>query len=79
MRQISTGGEDAVVVKAVIIIDSEPYAESRCRGRGNTAELNFLRAHHCDVAQAYYFRRPAPAEQFLDGYLMAFLATAYPY
>jgi EAL domain-containing protein (putative c-di-GMP-specific phosphodiesterase class I) len=27
VRQISTGGEDAVVVKAVITIGSEPFAE----------------------------------------------------
>jgi EAL domain-containing protein (putative c-di-GMP-specific phosphodiesterase class I) len=27
-------------------------------------ELEFLRAHHCDEAQGYYFSRPVPAEEF---------------
>jgi hypothetical protein len=27
-------------------------------------ELAFLRAHHCDEAQGYYFSRPVPADQF---------------
>jgi EAL domain-containing protein (putative c-di-GMP-specific phosphodiesterase class I) len=27
-------------------------------------ELEFLKAHHCDEAQGYYFSRPVPAEQF---------------
>jgi len=26
--------------------------------------LEFLKAHHCDEAQGYYFSRPVPAEQF---------------
>jgi EAL domain-containing protein (putative c-di-GMP-specific phosphodiesterase class I) len=27
-------------------------------------ELEFLRAHHCDEVQGYYFSRPVPPEQF---------------
>ena len=36
-------------------------------------ELAFLRAHHCDEAQGYYFSRPMPPEQFA-----ALLKTGIP-
>jgi EAL domain-containing protein (putative c-di-GMP-specific phosphodiesterase class I) len=36
-------------------------------------ELEFLKAHHCDEAQGYYFSRPVPAEQFAK-----FLKTGLP-
>jgi EAL domain-containing protein (putative c-di-GMP-specific phosphodiesterase class I) len=65
VRQIATGGEDAVVVSAVINMAHSLKLRAVAEGVETQAELNFLRAHHCDEAQGYYFSRPVPAEQFV--------------
>jgi diguanylate cyclase (GGDEF)-like protein/PAS domain S-box-containing protein len=65
VRQITTGGADAVVVKAAINMAQSLKLRSVAEGVETQAELNFLRAHQCDEAQGYYFSRPVPAEQFV--------------
>jgi diguanylate cyclase (GGDEF)-like protein len=64
VRQISTPGEDTTIVTAVIAMARQLKLRVIAEGVETLDELEFLRAHHCDEAQGYYFSRPVPPEQF---------------
>ena len=63
VRQISTGGDDTIIVTAIIAL-ARRQASGRRQGVEPAEELNFLNAHRCDEVQGYYFSRPVPAHQF---------------
>jgi diguanylate cyclase (GGDEF)-like protein/PAS domain S-box-containing protein len=63
-RQISSDGEDSVIVKAVIGMAHNLKLKVIAEGVETLAELQFLHAHHCDEAQGYHFSKPVPAEEF---------------
>lgn len=63
-RQISSDGDDSVIVKAVIGMAHSLKLKVIAEGVETLDELQFLCAHHCDEAQGYHFSRPLPAEQF---------------
>ncbi len=64
IHQISTGGEDAAIVSAVIAMARSLKARVVAEGVETPQQLEFLLAHECDEAQGHYFSRPVPAEQF---------------
>jgi diguanylate cyclase (GGDEF)-like protein len=64
VRQISTPGEDTTIVTAVIAMARNLKLRVIAEGVETPEELEFLRSHHCDEAQGYYFSRPVPPEQF---------------
>jgi diguanylate cyclase (GGDEF)-like protein len=64
VRQVSTVGEDMVIVTAVIGMAKSLKLRVIAEGVETLEELEFLRARRCDEAQGYYFSRPVPAEQF---------------
>ena len=35
-------------------------------GVENEAQMSFLRAHHCDEIQGYYFSKPLPADEVAE-------------
>jgi diguanylate cyclase (GGDEF)-like protein len=64
VRQIDTAGEDTTIVAAVIGMAQGLKLRVIAEGVETVAEVEFLRAHHCDAAQGYYFSRPVPPDQF---------------
>ena len=66
VRQISTAGEDTAIVTAVIGMARNLKLRVIAEGVETLEELEFLRAHHCDEAQGYYFSRPALPRQFAE-------------
>ncbi|MEJ0011682.1 MAG: EAL domain-containing protein [Bauldia sp.] len=64
IRQISTAGEDTAIVTAVIAMAQSLKLRVIAEGVESLEELNFLRAHHCNEAQGYYFSPPVTAHQF---------------
>jgi diguanylate cyclase (GGDEF)-like protein/PAS domain S-box-containing protein len=60
IRQISTGGDDTVIVSAVISMAHSLKLRVVAEGVETFEELEFLRAHQCDEAQGFYFSRPVP-------------------
>jgi diguanylate cyclase (GGDEF)-like protein/PAS domain S-box-containing protein len=64
VRQISSNGDDAAIVTAVISMARVLKLRVVAEGVETQAELDFLQAHQCDEAQGYYFSRPVPAQQF---------------
>jgi diguanylate cyclase (GGDEF)-like protein len=64
VRQIGTAGEDRVIVTAVIGMARSLNLRVIAEGVETREELEFLRTHHCDEVQGYYFSRPVPPEEF---------------
>ena len=64
VRQISTAGDDATIVTAVIAMARSLKLRVVAEGVETPEELAFLRTQHCDEAQGYYFSRPVLPEQF---------------
>jgi EAL domain-containing protein (putative c-di-GMP-specific phosphodiesterase class I) len=64
VRQISTGGDEAAIVTAVISMARSLKLQVVAEGVEKKEELEFLRAHNCGQAQGYYFSRPVSPKQF---------------
>ena len=64
VRQITTGGDDATIVTAVIGMAQSLNLRVVAEGVETQEELTFLKAHQCEEAQGYYFSRPVPPQQF---------------
>jgi diguanylate cyclase (GGDEF)-like protein/PAS domain S-box-containing protein len=64
VRQISNADEDTTIVTAVIALARSLNLRVIAEGVEMVEELNFLRAHHCEEVQGYYFSRPLVPEQF---------------
>ena len=64
VRQISTAGDDATIVTAIIGMARNLGLLVVAEGVETLEELEFLRASHCDEAQGFYFSRPVPPQQF---------------
>jgi EAL domain len=62
--QISSDGDDSVIVKAVIAMAHSLKLSVIAEGVETLAELQFLHAHQCDEAQGYHFSKPLPASEF---------------
>jgi EAL domain-containing protein (putative c-di-GMP-specific phosphodiesterase class I) len=64
IRQISRGGDESVIVTAVIGLAKNLKLSVVAEGVETLEELEFLRAQGCDEVQGYYFSRPVPAASF---------------
>jgi diguanylate cyclase (GGDEF)-like protein/PAS domain S-box-containing protein len=65
VQQIGSGGSEAAIVTAVISMARSLKLRVIAEGVETKAELDFLKAHHCDEAQGYYFSPPVPAQEFV--------------
>ena len=64
VRQIASDEDDEAIVTAVISMARSLKLRVVAEGVETVKELEFLKAHHCDEAQGYFFGRPVPAGQF---------------
>jgi EAL domain-containing protein (putative c-di-GMP-specific phosphodiesterase class I) len=64
VRQISSAGEDTILVAAVIAMARSLKLRVVAEGVETLEELAFLRAHQCDEAQGHYFSPPVLPQQF---------------
>ena len=64
VAQITTAGEEAGIVTAVISMAQSLKLRVIAEGVETLEQLRFLRAHECDEAQGFYFSRPVVPEQF---------------
>ena len=73
VRQLTTVPAETGIVIAVLAMGRSLNLRVIAEGVETLEELDFLRTHHCDEAQGYYFSRPVPAEQ-----LARLLASGLP-
>ncbi len=64
VRQISNGGDDTIIVTAIIALARSLKLRVVAEGVETAEELAFLRERQCDEVQGYYFGRPVPPHQF---------------
>lgn len=72
IRDCITDPEDAMIARAVINLAHSLKLKVVAEGVETLTQLEFLRAHGCDVLQGYYFSRPLTADattSVLDGSL----------
>jgi EAL domain-containing protein (putative c-di-GMP-specific phosphodiesterase class I) len=66
VRQIGQATDEAAIVTAVISMARSLKLRVVAEGVETLKELEFLKRHHCDEAQGYYFSRPVPAPLFVN-------------
>jgi diguanylate cyclase (GGDEF)-like protein len=64
VRQITIAPDKATIVAAIISLGQSLKLRVIAEGVETEEQLAFLRVHHCDEAQGYYFSRPVVPEQF---------------
>lgn len=64
VRDISTDANDAAIVGAVIAMGKSLDMRVVAEGVETQDQLQFLRDHHCDEAQGFYFSRGVDADAF---------------
>jgi EAL domain-containing protein (putative c-di-GMP-specific phosphodiesterase class I) len=63
IRGITTSPDDAAIVLAIIRMAHTLKLEVIAEGVETTAQLEYLRTHHCDQIQGYYLSRPLPVPE----------------
>ena len=64
VRRIGEAGQDPSLIKAAIAMAHSLKLRVAAGGIEAPEELAFLKAHHCDEGQGYFFNSPVPAPEF---------------
>ncbi len=58
--------DDAAIATAIISMAKSLNLKVIAEGVENEAQMSFLRAHHCDEIQGYYFSKPLAVDNVAD-------------
>lgn len=63
VRDIPGDRDDAAIAEAIITMAHSLGMQVVAEGVETEQQLDFLRAHRCDVLQGFYFSKPLPADE----------------
>jgi diguanylate cyclase (GGDEF)-like protein/PAS domain S-box-containing protein len=66
VRDVAVNPDDAAITAAIISMAKSLRLKVIAEGVEDEAQMSFLRAHHCDEIQGYYFSKPVTAEEVAD-------------
>ncbi|WP_225592276.1 putative bifunctional diguanylate cyclase/phosphodiesterase [Pseudomonas sp. PDM15] len=66
VRDLSAGGEDAAITRAIIAMAHGLELKVVAEGVETQAQMDFLKAQHCDEIQGFLISPPVPAERFAE-------------
>lgn len=66
VRGLPNSSEDAAITRAIIALARSLELQVVAEGVETQAQMDFLKAQHCDAIQGYLISRPVPAERFAD-------------
>ena len=66
IRDVAVKPDDAAITAAIISMGNSMNLKVIAEGVENEAQMAFLRAHHCDAIQGFYFSRPLTADKVAD-------------
>jgi diguanylate cyclase (GGDEF)-like protein/PAS domain S-box-containing protein len=71
IRDIAMHSDDAAITTAIISLAKSLNLKVIAEGVETEAQMSFLREHHCDEIQGYYFSKPITAVEVADRLLVA--------
>jgi diguanylate cyclase (GGDEF)-like protein/PAS domain S-box-containing protein len=66
VRDVAVNPDDAAITSAIISMAKSLNLRVIAEGVENEAQMSFLRAHHCDEIQGYYFSQPLSTAEVAD-------------
>jgi diguanylate cyclase (GGDEF)-like protein/PAS domain S-box-containing protein len=66
IRDVAIGPDDAAITAAIISMAKTLNLKVIAEGVETEAQMSFLRAHHCDEIQGYYFSKPLSVDDVVD-------------
>jgi diguanylate cyclase (GGDEF)-like protein/PAS domain S-box-containing protein len=66
VRDVAVNPDDAAITTAIISMAKSLSLKVIAEGVEDEAQISFLRAHHCDEIQGYYFSKPLAVDEVAD-------------
>jgi diguanylate cyclase (GGDEF)-like protein/PAS domain S-box-containing protein len=66
IRDVAVNPDDAAITAAIISMAKSLKLRVIAEGVETEEQMSFLRAHHCDEIQGYYFSKPLTADKIAD-------------
>jgi EAL domain-containing protein (putative c-di-GMP-specific phosphodiesterase class I) len=66
IRDVGLSADDEAITIAIISMAKSLHLKVIAEGVETEAQMLFLRSHHCDEIQGYYFSKPVLAEELVD-------------